>query len=251
MENLDPSASIPGIDDDVPALPVIDELAALKSRADLMGVTYHPSIGLETLRAKVAKAIEADGPPKHADDDIEIEDPVDEYQAPTAPVGAPVQAYQTTTLAPAPLIKPRAAYLSPRQYADQESVAPDSETIAQKRLRLKRHANELIRIRVTCMNPAKKEWEGEIFSAGNNLVGTLRKYVPFGADDGWHVPRIMYNMIRDRMAQIFVTVLDEKKNKVRKGKLIREFAIDVLDPLSPDELSELAARQAATRAIDA
>lgn len=142
--------------------------------------------------------------------------------------------------------------LTPRQYADQESVGPAGETVAERRLRMKRHANELIRIRVTSMDPAKKEWEGEIIGAGNNLVGTLTKYVPFGIDEGWHVPRILYNVIRDRMAQIFITVTDPvSKQKVRKGKLIRAFAIDVLDPLTADEIKELAARQAATRAIDA
>ena len=35
-----------------------DELSALKTRADAMGISYHPSIGLEKLRAKVNGAIE-------------------------------------------------------------------------------------------------------------------------------------------------------------------------------------------------
>lgn len=246
MENLDQSDKIPGIDDDAPALPVSDELSVLKDRADLMGVPYHPSIGLEKLRAKVNEAIAAEGAPKHADDDTD--------ELPTAPVSAPlasapVQAYQAPVIIQS--VMPAVRYITPKQHADQVSVSPEGENPSQKRLRQKRHANELIRIRVTCMNPAKKEWEGEIFAAGNNLVGTLKKYVPFGVDDGWHVPRIMYNVIRDRMAQIFVTVTDEKGNKVRRGRLIREFAIEVLDPLNPTELAELAARQAATRAIDA
>ena len=155
------------------------------------------------------------------------------------------------TLAPVSFEKPRTVYVNPRQHADTESVALPNETMGQKRLRLKRHANELIRIRVTCMNPAKKEWEGEIIGAGNNLVGTVTKYIPFGIDEGWHVPRILYNVIRDRMAQIFITTTDKRSGqKVRTGKMIKEFAIEVLEPLTTDELQELAARQAATRAID-
>jgi hypothetical protein len=241
MENQD---QIPGVDDEQPALPQVDELTALKERADLMGIQYHPSIGLEKLRAKINEAITTEGAPKRAED------------APVAaPVAVPTQAYQAESLAPvpekaAPVLEKR-TFLTPKQHADAESVPVEGETLSQKRVRLKRHANELIRIRVTCMNPAKKEWEGEIISVGNSLVKTISKYVPFGIDEGWHVPRILYNVLRDRQAQIFVTVTDEKGNKVRKGKLIKEFAIEVLEPLTKEELAELAARQAASRSVDA
>ena len=34
-----------------------DERTALKARADLLGISYHPSIGLEKLREKVNKAM--------------------------------------------------------------------------------------------------------------------------------------------------------------------------------------------------
>lgn len=239
MENLDQAVTdkIPGIDDELPELPVPDELTSLKDKADLMGLSYHPSIGVDKLRAKVAEAIAAEGAPKRADEVVVA--------------AAPVQAYQAESLAPVAVDKPRKAYLSPKQHADQESIAVEGETVGQKRVRQKRHANELIRVRVTCMNPAKKEWEGEIIAAGNNLVGTISKYIPFGNDEGWHIPRIMYNVIRDRMAQIFITVTDPRtKQKVRKGKQIKEFAIEVLEPLTTEELKELAARQAASRSID-
>ena len=43
-------------------------------------------------------------------------------------------------------------------------VAPKAEDTAEnpelKKLRLKREALKLVRVRITCMNPAKKEWEG-------------------------------------------------------------------------------------------
>ena len=228
--------NIPGIDDELPGLPVPDELTTLKEKADFMGLPYHPSIGIEKLRIKVAEAIAAEGAPRRVADEV---------------VGTPVQAYQAPTLAPVSFETPRTVYVNPRQHADAESPALRGENAGQKRLRLKRHANELIRIRVTCMNPAKKEWEGEIIAAGNNLVGTVSKYIPFGIDEGWHVPRILYNVIRDRMAQIFITVTDKRSGqKVRTGKMIKEFAIEVLEPLTTEDLQELAARQAASRAID-
>lgn len=124
------------------------------------------------------------------------------------------------------------------------------ETEHQKRSRKKREASELVRVRVTCMNPQKKEWEGEIITAGNAVVGTFKKYVPFNADEGWHVPRIIYNQLLQRQCQVFQTVKDSRGNKVRKGKLIREFNIEVLPQLTQAELHDLAQRQAMARSID-
>lgn len=174
-----------------------DELTSLKARADMMGISYHPSIGLEKLREKVNN---------HLSGTKEAVEPV--------------------------------------------PVEPQKETQAQRAERKRKEASELIRIRVTCMNPAKKEWEGEIISAGNSVVGTFRKYIPFNSDEGWHVPRIIYNQLVSRQCQVFTTVTDARGNKVRRGKLIREFAIEVLPQLTPQELNELAQRQAMAKSID-
>lgn len=179
---------------------VPDELASLKSRADLLGIKYHPSIGVEALRDKVNAAVTSEGQVKE-------------------------------TAAP--------------------EIAADvaAETDGQFRARKKREANELIRLRVTCMNPSKAEWDGEIFTAGNSVVGSFKKYIPFNADEGWHVPRIIYNQIKERECQIFVSSRDDRGNTVRKGKLIKEFAIEIMDSLTHEELTELARRQAASNAI--
>jgi len=128
--------------------------------------------------------------------------------------------------------------------------APKGETQSELRLRKRKEASELERIRVTCMNPAKKEWDGEIITTGNSAVGTFKKYVPYNNEDGWHVPRIIYNQLLERKCQIFVTDKDGRGNKVRKGKMIREFAIEVLPQLTPAELRDLAQRQAIAKAID-
>lgn len=175
-----------------------DELTTLKARADLLGIPYHPSIGLEKLREKINAATSDEADP------------------------APIQAASQT----------------------------NEETLNQKRARLKKEALELVRIRVTCMNPAKAEWEGEIFTVGNSAIGSVTKYVPFNADAGWHVPRIIYQQLAERQCQIFTAVKDSRGNKGRKGKLIKEFAIEVMPSLTPEELRDLAQRQAMAKAID-
>ena len=178
---------------------VQDELDALKARANLLGVKFHPSISLEKLREKVNAAVTSEGETEEA--------------------------------------------------ANSPSETKE-ETIGEKRKRLKAEALKLIRIRLTCLNPAKKEWEGEIITVGNSLIGSVKKFVPFNADDGWHVPYVIYQQLKERQCQIFQTATDARGNKVRKGKLIKEFAIEVLPPLTKEELDELARRQAMAKAID-
>jgi hypothetical protein len=191
-------------DNDIEVTPQ-DELAALKARADMMGVSYHPSIGLEKLREKVNAAM---------------------TQEPTA---EPVAAAPVVTSAPA---------------------APQVETEGQRSQRLKRDASRLVRIRLTCMNPAKAEWPGEIISVGNSVVGSFSKFVPFNADEGWHVPNIIYKALNDRQCQVFTTIIDSRGNKSRKGKLIKEFAIELMPDLTPEELHDLAQRQAMAGTIE-
>lgn len=187
-------------------LEIPDELTTLKARADKMGLSYHPSIGLEKLRAKVAAALEG-----KTDESGDEENAAANSQVPAAPV---------------------------------------AETENQRRLRKKREAGELIRIRVTCMNPNKRDWDGEIFSAGNSTVGTFKKYVPFNADEGWYVPRIIYNMIVQRMCQVFVVKKTARGVSIKEGKQIREFAVEVLPNLTEEELHDLAQRQAMAKSID-
>ena len=181
-----------------------DELTTLKARADMLSISYHPSIGVEKLKAKIEAKL-SDAPEET--DEPEVKPPV---QAPGVAV----------------------------------------ETEGQKRQRLRKQAAELVRIRVTCMNPAKREWEGEIITAGNSAVGTFKKYIPFNADEGWHVPRIIYNQLVERECQVFVTTKDGRGNSVRRGKSIKEFAIEVLPQLTQEELDELARRQAMAKSID-
>ena len=155
-----------------------DELTTLKARADMLGISYHPSIGVEKLKAKIeAKLSDA---PEETDE---------------------------------PEVKPQV-----------QAPGVAVETEGQKRQRLRKQAAELVRIRVTCMNPAKREWEGEIITAGNSAVGTFKKYIPFNADEGWHVPRIIYNHLVERECQVFVTINTEQKvlkahlNRVKVSK---------------------------------
>jgi hypothetical protein len=102
----------------------------------------------------------------------------------------------------------------------------------------------LVRCRIQNMNPAKKEWPGEIVSVGSAKLGTWKKYIPFNSSEPYHIPKIIYDMLLEKKCTIFHTEKDERGNSVRKGRLVNEYALEVLPPLTPEELKELARQQA-------
>lgn len=108
----------------------------------------------------------------------------------------------------------------------------------------RKEAAKLIRVRVNCMNPNKRDWEGEIFTVANSVAGTFKKYVPFNNDDGWHIPNIIYQHMLERQCQIFQKKRNDRGVLVSRGRLINEFAIEVLPPLTKTELKTLAVKQA-------
>lgn len=120
----------------------------------------------------------------------------------------------------------------------------DAEFKAEQFKLRKANAGKLVRIRVTCMNPNKKDWDGEIISVGSAKIGTYKKFVKFNADDGWHVPNIIYEYMKERKCSIFHTIKDARGQNIRKAKLVNEFSIEVLPPLTKQELKNLAQRQA-------
>jgi hypothetical protein len=100
------------------------------------------------------------------------------------------------------------------------------------------------------MNPNKKDWPGEFISVGNSVVGMVKKYVPFNVTSGYHLPSIIFEHLKDRQCQVFHTVVLPNGQKIQKGKLIKEFAIDVLPPLTQEEITELARMQAINNSIE-
>lgn len=128
---------------------------------------------------------------------------------------------------------------------------PNLSTESAKRKAVRDKALKLVRIRITCLDPAKKGFPGEIFTVGNKYIGTVRKWVPYGdaGQVGWHVPYCIYKMLKDKK---FVM----KEQKSVNGKLIftqkevPAYALELLPMLTEKELKELAIEQSRTGRID-
>lgn len=191
-----------------------DELTLLKKRADQLGIKYHPNIGLDKLKEKVNLLLSTDEPAEKIQESI-TSNSVPKNTKVTMRIG--------------------------NNYV---------ETKAERRNRLVKEASRLVRIRVSNMNPNKKEWEGEMYTVSNSTVGTFKKFVPFDNDEGWHVPKIIVDHMKERKCQVFYTAKNSRGAKIRKGKLINELAIEVLPDLTSIELEELARQQALRNSID-
>ena len=187
----------------------VDELTLLKERAKVMGIPFSNNISLETLRKRVA-------------DKMEGKDEAPEVNALT---GDP-------EIAQALVIKP---------------LDPKANAVALRKLM---HATQMrqVRVRVTNMDPKKKDLPGEIWTVANEYLGTVRKFVPYGeqTDDGFHIPYCLYRLLDSKRFLHIRDVKDRTTGIVRQDKVwAKEFSLDVLPTLTQGELDRLAAAQAA------
>ena len=112
---------------------------------------------------------------------------------------------------------------------------------------------KLVRVRIQNLDPKKADLNGEIITVANKHLGNVKLFVPYGevTDDGWHIPYIIYKELARRKFLSIRTVKDPRtKQPVVKKGWAKEFAIDILPPLTQKELNSLAVAQAAAGSID-
>ncbi len=187
----------------------VDELTLLKERAKVMGIPFSNNISLETLRKRVA-------------DKMEGKDEAPEVNALT---GDP-------EIAQAMVAKP---------------LNQKANAIALRKLVYAKQMRQ-VRVRITNMDPKKKDLPGEIWTVANEYLGTVRKFVPYGeqTDDGFHIPYCLYRLLDSKRFLHIRDVKDRTTGIVRQDKVwAKEFSLDVLPTLTQGELDRLAAAQAA------
>ena len=131
--------------------------------------------------------------------------------------------------------------------SDEASVSKVS--FGQAKLKARREALKLIRVNITCKDPSKNSWDGEILSAGNDVIGDVKKFIPFNTEDGYHIPQILINVMKSKKCTVFVNKRVNGQT-VKEAKSIGAYGIEYLEPLTEQELNELASDQSARHAID-
>ena len=187
----------------------VDELTLLKERAKVMGIPFSNNISLETLRKRVA-------------DKMEGKDEAPEVNALTG--------------------DPEIAHAMAAKPLNQKA-----NDVALRKLMYAKQMRQ-VRVRITNMDPKKKDLPGEIWTVANEYLGTVRKFVPYGeqTDDGFHIPYCLYRLLDSKRFLHIRDVKDRTTGIVRQDKVwAKEFSLDVLPTLTQGELDRLAAAQAA------
>lgn len=120
----------------------------------------------------------------------------------------------------------------------------EAEKLRAKRSAKMKEAKKLVRCMVHCSDPNKREWPGEVITVSNSLVGTIKRYVPYGSEQPTHVEQIIFNVLAEKRVQIFTTKPGKHGIPVRKAKSIPAYGLTVLPPLTKEELETLAKSQA-------
>lgn len=145
--------------------------------------------------------------------------------------------------------EPEVAQVNP---LETETAAPKEETRTEMARRIRLEQTKLVRIRIQNLDPKKKELPGEIITVANDYMGTVRKFVPYGeqTDNGYHVPYCIYQFLKERkFLNIRVTKGKNGRPNIQQG-WVREFSIEVLPPLTQEELTNLAQAQIAAGSLN-
>lgn len=137
---------------------------------------------------------------------------------------------------------------------DEDDDAELSPAAKQAKFRKELLASQmkLVRLRITNLDPKKKDLPGEIFTVANEYIGTVRKYVPYGevTDEGYHVPFVIYQELESRRFQNIRTIKDRRTGHTRtETSWAKEFALEVLPALTKEELEDLARAQIAAGSV--
>lgn len=120
--------------------------------------------------------------------------------------------------------------------------------VTKTKLTPEQDALRLIRVIVSPNDPLLATYPGLIFTVGSSIVNKgkmIKKYVPFNNDEGWHVPNIIYQQIENAQMQKFKTVKMPNGERVLQPYITKKFNVEVLPPLTEEELSKLASAQKA------
>lgn len=145
----------------------------------------------------------------------------------------------------------------PEEAVSASPVAPRGMSKADKEAKLRdeiqKEGLKLIRLRITNLNPNKKDLHGEIFTVANRYLGIVKKFIPYGevTDGGYHVPNVLYEQLKTRRFLSIRTRRDQKTGEqIVDQNWVPEFALEVLPQLTEAEIAKLAAAQAAAGGVN-
>lgn len=106
---------------------------------------------------------------------------------------------------------------------------------------------KLIRCSIRNNNPNKEGMHGEIITFANPIIGKVSKYVPWDeAGNSYHIPVCIYKILKRRKYLSINSRVDRNSGRIIVERTFKpEFTLEILPPLTTEELNELKKRQLA------
>ena len=121
----------------------------------------------------------------------------------------------------------------------EEPVALSKEDEA---LAIRRNMTKLVRCIISSNDPGMREWDMTPYYSISNAIITLpRQTFPLNVE--WHVPQAYVDMMSEMSCGIPVKTKDEKGRAITIRKSIKKYNINILPPLTEEELESLKAAQ--------
>lgn len=214
------------------------ELQKIKDIAAKLGVEHSPNIGIETLKGKIQEFCTSTGVELHDEvlEGIFLEKDIMNNQ------GEISEMSQTS-------VNPSQVETKNKSTTEIEKLktltfagAAEAHAKEEKQTAYKR-AMKLVRVRVSCNNPNKRSYQGEIFCVRNKAIDMVKKFVPFNTPT--HVPQIILNMISEKQLQQFTSKRLPNGIETKSVKLVPEYNIEELAPLTTEEFNAIRQKQLA------
>lgn len=107
---------------------------------------------------------------------------------------------------------------------------------------------KLVKVIVTPVDSAKRDYAGEIFAVGNDVLGTVKRFVPFNQE--WFIENILYKHIESKEFQFIKTVKDKSTgNEFLESKIIPAYNVTLLPMPTQEELAEMKRIQEAREGV--
>lgn len=121
------------------------------------------------------------------------------------------------------------------------TAAVKGETSIQKKTRFNKESRRLVRVQVTCLDPTKAGDQGDIITVRNKYIKRMSKFVLFNKP--YHIPALMVDTLREARYTVQITERVNGK-EVRRMASMPKYSVQILDPLTKEELERLAKSQA-------
>lgn len=108
---------------------------------------------------------------------------------------------------------------------------------------------KLVKVIITPVDSAKRDYQGEYFSVGNDVLGTVTRFVPFNEE--WMIEEILAKHIESKQYQHIITKRSkDNRNETLDSRLVPAYNVQRLPLPTKEELAELKRIQEARQGVE-